>query len=67
MQLRRNPTPQSRNRRNKTVTKQNEFHNYTRSNWSIMLAGLYADLFKRHPTHATLTRWCDLAEEIQEV
>jgi hypothetical protein len=44
-----------------------EFYRVTRSNVSIMLAGLYADLFRKDPKPSTLTRWCDLAEEIREI
>jgi hypothetical protein len=32
-----------------------------------MLAGLYAELFKRHPHHATLARWADLEEEVMNL
>jgi len=35
--------------------------------YTIMLAGLYAQLFRRFPTPATLTRWADLEEEISNV
>ena len=35
-----------------------------RRNYTIMLAGLYAQLFRRFPTPATLTRWADLEEEV---
>ena len=36
----------------------------TRKSWAVMLAGLYAELFRRFPTPATLTRWADLEEEV---
>lgn len=39
----------------------------TRKNWAIMLSGLYANLFRKHPHHATLTRWVDLEEEIDSL
>lgn len=32
--------------------------------WSIMLAGLYAELFRRNPEPSTLTRWVDLEEDV---
>jgi hypothetical protein len=35
--------------------------------WTIMLAGLYAELFRRFPTPAHLTRWVDLEEELSEI
>jgi len=38
-----------------------------RANYTIMLAGLYAELFRRFPTPATLTRWADLEEEISDL
>jgi len=39
----------------------------TRRNWTIMLAGLYASMFRRDPQPSTLTRWVDLEEEISNV
>ena len=39
----------------------------TRKNWTIMLAGLYAAMFRRDPQPSTLTRWVDLEEEISNV
>lgn len=44
-----------------------EVQRITRNNYTIMLAGLYAKLFKRNPEPAILTRWVDLQEEIQEI
>jgi len=38
-----------------------------RRNYTIMLAGLYAQLFRRFPTPATLTRWADLEEEVSNL
>lgn len=38
-----------------------------RRNYTIMLAGLYAQLFRRFPTHHTLTRWADLEEELSNL
>ena len=35
--------------------------------WTIMLAGLYAGLFRKHPHHTTLTRWVDLEEELMNL
>ena len=35
--------------------------------WTIMLAGLYAQLFRRFPAPATLTRWADLEEELMQL
>jgi len=39
----------------------------TRKNWAIMLSGLYAGLFRKHPHHNTLTRWVDLEEELMNL
>jgi hypothetical protein len=38
-----------------------------RRNWTIMLSGLYAQLFRRFPTPSHLTRWADLEEELMNL